>query len=67
MLRILTLFAACFCCLLLMACSDEPQSSPPPIKPFEVQTGALEQTKQLEQNIQALQETQRKEMEAPLQ
>jgi len=52
--------------VLITACSDQPQPAPPTIKPFEAQTHALEQAKQLDQSVQDSAESQRKAMEAQL-
>jgi hypothetical protein len=52
--------------VLITACSDKPQPTPPTIKPFEAQTHALEQAKQLDQSVQDTAEAQRKAMDAQL-
>jgi hypothetical protein len=52
--------------VLITACSDEPHPTPLTIKPFEAQTQALEQAKQLDQSVQDTAEAQRKAMEAQL-
>ncbi len=49
--------------IVLIACTDEPKPVTTPIKPFEVQTQALEQAKQLEKAAQDANEQQRQQIE----
>ncbi len=61
--------AVLFIGILLTACSKDPEPAvtAPPIKPFEAQQQALEQAKQLEQDMQTAAEVKRKEIEAQAQ
>lgn len=50
--------------MILTACTDEPKPVTPTIKPFEAQTQALEQAKQLENTVQDASEQRRQQIEA---